>query len=46
MSRFGRLKRSARITPGTAICCDCGMNMLPGKPKPGTSEQFVVKDHV
>ena len=41
MSRVPRIKR------GTAICCDCGMDTMPsGKPKPGTFEQFVVKDHV
>jgi hypothetical protein len=38
---------SKRVKRGTALCCDCGMNtMPPGKPKPGTFEQFVVKDEV
>ena len=46
MSRFGRLKQSPRITPGAAICCDCGMNTMPMPAKPGTLEQFIVKDEV
>jgi hypothetical protein len=47
MNRFGRQKRSGRIMPGSAICCDCGMNTVPsGKPRPGTHEQFVVTDNV
>ena len=47
MSKFGRLKRSTRISPGAALCCDCGFNTMPtGKPKPGTFEQFIVKDEV
>jgi hypothetical protein len=46
MSKFGRLKKSARIAPGTAICCDCGMDTMPCPSKPRTLEQFIVKDEV
>jgi hypothetical protein len=47
MSKFRRLKRSANIAPGSAICCDCGMDTMPvRKPKPGTFEQFIVNDDV
>jgi hypothetical protein len=46
MSKFGRLKKSTRIAPGTAICCDCGMDTMPCPSRPGTLEQFIVKDTV
>jgi hypothetical protein len=46
MSRFRRLKQSDRIVPGTAICCDCGLDTMPRPSRPRTYEQFVVTDEV
>src|SRR5438552_1710134 len=41
------MSRAPRIKRGAAICGDCGVDTVPSrKPKPGTFEQFVVKDHV
>jgi hypothetical protein len=37
------LKGKAKVK--NAFCHDCGMNTMPGR-KPGTHEQFIVKDEV
>jgi hypothetical protein len=46
MTKLRRTKQNSKITCG-GHCCDCGMATVPsGNPKPGTFEQFIVKDDI
>jgi hypothetical protein len=45
MTKLRRTKQNIRVLGGGA-CCDCGMETMPQGRKPGTHEQFIVKDEI